>query len=104
MKSVIMCRTSLSILSQTNDIRARVSETESNAVSVRIELQADCLAGNRLAGIWAREVRQQFGAIDAGDFEAALNAARQIGDDTLQRNAGPRPMPHVFTHATSQQR
>ena len=89
----------LGILSKANDIRGRVSETESNAISVRIELQADCLAG-----IWGREVKAQFGTIEPGDFEEAVNAAKQIGDDTLQRNAGQVPMPHSFTHGTSAQR
>lgn len=89
----------LGILSKANDVRGRVSEAESNAISVQIELQADCLAG-----IWARGVQQQFGSIEPGDFEEAVNAAKQIGDDTLQRNAGQRPMPHTFTHGTSEQR
>ena len=89
----------LGILSQTTDARRRMNETDSNDVSVRVELQADCLAG-----IWARNASQQIGAIEPGDFEEALNAARQIGDDTLQRNAGRRPMPHTFTHGTSEQR
>ena len=90
---------SLGILGKANEIRARVSEEESNAISVRIELQADCLAG-----IWGRGVEEEFGAIEAGDFEEAINAARQIGDDTLQRNAGQVPMPDSFTHGSSVQR
>ena len=89
----------LGILAKANEIRAQVSELESNAISVRIELQADCLAG-----IWGRGVKQEFGAIEAGDFEEAVNAARQIGDDTLQRNAGQVPMPDSFAHGTSAQR
>jgi len=89
----------LGILGKANQIRQQVSEAESNAISVRIELQADCLSG-----IWAREVQAQFGTIQKGDFEEAVNAAKQIGDDTLQRNAGQRPMPHTFTHGTSAQR
>ena len=90
---------SLGILGQANEVRARVSDEESNSISVRIELQADCLAG-----IWARGVKDQFGAIEKGDFEEAINAARQIGDDTLQRNAGQVPMPDSFTHGSSAQR
>jgi predicted metalloprotease len=89
----------LGILAQANEIRAQVSQEESNQISVMIELQADCLSG-----IWAREVHQKLGTIEPGDFEEAVNAARQIGDDTLQRNAGQRPMPHTFTHGTSEQR
>ena len=89
----------LGILGQANDVRQQVSEAESNAISVRIELQADCLSG-----IWAHEAAQSLGVVEKGDFEEALNAAHQIGDDTLQRNAGQRPMPHTFTHGTSAQR
>jgi uncharacterized protein len=89
----------LGILGKVNQVRQQSSQADSNALSVRIELQADCLAG-----IWAAQVSQQFGSIDRGDVEEAVNAARQIGDDTLMRNAGKRPMPHTFTHGTSQQR
>lgn len=89
----------LGILGQANDLRARVGEAESNAISVRIELQADCLAG-----IWAHEAANSLGVVEPGDFDEALNAAAQIGDDTLQRNAGIRPMPDSFTHGSSRQR
>jgi predicted metalloprotease len=89
----------LGILGKANQIRSQVSKTESNQISVMIELQADCLSG-----IWARGVHEEFGAVERGDFEEALNAARAIGDDTLQKNAGQRPMPHTFTHGTSEQR
>ena len=89
----------LGILGKANKIRDQVSQAESNAISVRIELQADCLAG-----IWGRDVKEQFGTIDPGDFEEAVNAAKKIGDDTLQRNAGQVPMPDSFTHGTSAQR
>jgi predicted metalloprotease len=89
----------LGILAQANSVRQKSTEAQSNAISVRIELQADCYSG-----IWAREAGKQFGSIEAGDIKEAMNAARQIGDDTLQRNAGKRPMPHTFTHGTSEQR
>ncbi len=89
----------LGILGQANRIRAQVSQAESNLISVRIELQADCFSG-----IWARYAQERFGSIEPGDLEEAINAARQIGDDTLQRNAGKRPNPHTFTHGTSEQR
>lgn len=89
----------LGILAQANAARAKVSQADSNAISVMIELQADCFSG-----IWARHVQEQFGTVEAGDFEEAVNAARQIGDDTLQRNAGRQPMPHTFTHGTAKQR
>ncbi len=89
----------LGILSQANQIRQQVSKTESNAISVRIELQADCYSG-----IWAKRAQAKFGSLERGDIAEAMNAAKQIGDDQLQRNAGKRPMPHTFTHGTSEQR
>lgn len=89
----------LGILGEANRIRQQASEAESNAISVRIELQADCFSG-----VWARHANERFGSIEAGDVAEAMNAAKQIGDDTLQRNAGRRPMPHTFTHGTSEQR
>lgn len=89
----------LGILPQVNQRRSQVSEEESNALSVRIELQADCLAG-----LWAARAEQKFGSLNPGDVQEAIDAARRIGDDTLQKAAGRRPMPHTFTHGTSAQR
>ena len=89
----------LGILNETARLRQRMNPADSNAVSVMVELQADCLAG-----IWARKASEKFGTIDRADVEEAMNDARQIGDDTLQRNAGRRPMPDSFTHGTSAQR
>jgi hypothetical protein len=89
----------LGILGDANRLRQQSSQAVSNAISVRVELQADCLSG-----IWAREAADTLGVVERGDLEEAVNAARQIGDDTLQRNAGQRPMPHTFTHGTSEQR
>lgn len=89
----------LGILGQANELRARGSETESNAISVRIELQADCFAG-----VWANHAQARFNSLERGDLAEALNAARQIGDDTLQRNAGRVPRPHTFTHGSAAQR
>ncbi len=89
----------LGILGEANRIRQQVGQEESNAISVRVELQADCLSG-----IWAREAAETLGVVEKGDLEEAVNAARQIGDDTLQRSAGQRPMPHTFTHGTAEQR
>ncbi|SFI77321.1 hypothetical protein SAMN04487991_0831 [Celeribacter neptunius] len=89
----------LGTLSQANAYRAQASKAESNAVSVMIELQADCYSG-----IWAKMADEKFGSIEHGDIREALNAAKQIGDDTLQRNAGRVPQPHTFTHGTSEQR
>lgn len=89
----------LGFLGQANQARSRMSEADSNRVSVMIELQADCFSG-----IWARYAEEAIGSLEEGDLSEAINAAKQIGDDTLQRNAGRRPMPHTFTHGTSEQR
>ncbi|WP_028028886.1 KPN_02809 family neutral zinc metallopeptidase [Gemmobacter nectariphilus] len=86
----------LGILGKANAARARMVPAEANAVSVRIELQADCLAG-----VWAESVNA---LLKPGDVEQAINAARQIGDDTLQRRAGKVPRPHTFSHGSSAQR
>lgn len=89
----------LGILGQANRLRAQVGEVESNQISVRIELQADCYSG-----IWARYAQERFGTLEPGDLQEAVEAARRIGDDTLQRQAGRVPRPHTFTHGTSEQR
>lgn len=86
----------LGILSQVNQARQRMSQTDSNAASVRIELQADCLAG-----VWAKRIGS---VLQPGDVEQAITAAKQIGDDTLQRRAGQVPQPHTFSHGSSAQR
>ena len=69
---------------------------KANALSVRLELQADCYAG-----VWAAKNRDR---LESGDMESGLNAANAIGDDTLMRNAGGRANPESFTHGTSAQR
>jgi predicted metalloprotease len=89
----------LGTLQQTDQIRRSSSPAKSNLISVMIELQADCYAG-----IWARYAHERLGTIEQGDLEEAMNAAAKIGDDTLQRNAGQRPMPDSFTHGSSEQR
>jgi len=89
----------LGILGKVQQVRSQVSQSESNALSVRTELQADCLSG-----IWARYAQDRLGTLERGDIAEAMNAARQIGDDTLQKNAGRVPQPHTFTHGTSEQR
>ncbi|MEJ6398958.1 KPN_02809 family neutral zinc metallopeptidase [Yoonia sp. 208BN28-4] len=89
----------LGILGQANLIRQQSPRAESNAISVRIELQADCYSG-----IWARTAQEKFGSLERGDIAEAMNAAAQIGDDTLARNAGRTVQPHTFTHGTSAQR
>ena len=86
----------LGILGKVDQARRRSSQVEANALTVRLELQADCLSG-----VWARSV---WGLMEQGDLEEALNAARMIGDDRLQRQAGRVPQPHTFTHGPSAQR
>ncbi len=89
----------LGVLTKANRVRRQVSASQSNAISVRIELQADCYAG-----LWARHADTRFGSIEPGDIEEAMIAARQIGDDTLQRSAGRVPRPHTLTRSLSDQR
>jgi predicted metalloprotease len=90
----------LGILGKVGAQRARVSAAQSNALSVKIELQADCFAG-----VWARRAQQEQGwRLEPGDIETALNAASQIGDDTLQKKARGTVVPETFTHGTSAQR
>ncbi|NDV48617.1 MULTISPECIES: neutral zinc metallopeptidase [Roseobacteraceae] len=86
----------LGILPQVEEIRQQSSEAQANALTVRLELQADCLSG-----VWATHVD---GLLEPGDVEEALNAAKMIGDDLLQKRAGRVPQPHTFTHGTSAQR
>ncbi len=82
-----------------NAARGRVSQEEQNELSVRLELQADFLAG-----MWAKKAQEKFDFLDPGDLEEALRAANAIGDDTLQKQAQGRVVPDSFTHGTSQQR
>lgn len=86
------------VLPEFNRRRQAMSQTEANAYSVRVELQADCYAG-----VWANYAGQQ-NLLEAGDFEEALNAANQIGDDTLQKRMQGFAVPKTFNHGTSQQR
>ncbi len=88
----------LGILGRVNDMRRRVSERESNALSVRVELQADCLAG-----VWGHDAAAR-GLLERGDLDEALNAATQIGDDTMQRRAQGYVVPESFSHGTAEQR
>lgn len=82
-------------LGQVNQRQRAVSEAEGNALQVRVELQADCYAG-----VWAKRT----GLMETGDLEEGMRAAQAIGDDTLQKAAGRRPVPESFTHGTSEQR
>jgi uncharacterized protein len=81
------------------DSRRRDNAVEANRNSVRLELQADFLAG-----VWAHYGQTKFNFLEKGDIESAMNAANQIGDDTLQKNATGRVRPDSFTHGTSKQR
>ena len=86
------------IMSKFNQMRQSMGEAEANQMSVRIELQADCFAG-----VWAHYTAQK-GILEQGDIESALNAAKQIGDDTLQKKTQGYVVPESFNHGTSQQR
>jgi len=89
----------LGVTEKTNAMRSKMSATQSNKVSVRVELQADCFAG-----VWAYHANRKKPFIDAGDVEEALKAASAIGDDALQRAARGAVVPDSFTHGTSAQR
>ena len=82
-----------------NQARAQRDERLSNQMSVRLELQADFLAG-----VWAHHAHKAYDILEEGDMEEAINAANQIGDDTLQKQATGVVRPHSFTHGTSAQR
>lgn len=86
-------------LGRVNSLRGRISERDSNALSVLTELQADCYAG-----IWARHAQDRFGTLEPGDLEEAMTAAAAVGDDALQASAGRTPMPDSFTHGSAAQR
>ncbi len=89
----------LGTLDQAHNLMNRLSETEANKISVRLELQADYYAG-----VWANRDNAMFNSIEAGDVENAVNAASKIGDDYLQRKATGREQPETFNHGRSSQR
>jgi predicted metalloprotease len=89
----------LGITAKVDGMRGRLSQSQNNAMSVRVELQADCFAG-----VWANRSQQSKQWLDPGDIEAAMNAAQKIGDDALQRSAGRAVVPDSFTHGSSAQR
>ena len=89
----------LGITAKVDGMRGRLSQSQNNAMSVRVELQADCFAG-----VWANKSQQSKQWLDPGDIEAAMNAAQKIGDDALQRSAGRAVVPDSFTHGSSAQR
>ncbi len=89
----------MGISEQVQRQRARLSEADYNKLSVKLELQADFLAG-----VWAYHANRTRKLIEPGDLEAALTAANAIGDDKLQKEAQGYIVPDAFTHGTSQQR
>jgi len=90
----------LGISDKVDAVRQRGTEAQANAMSVRLELQADCFAG-----VWAKRAQAvSTWRLEQGDIETALNAASQIGDDTLQRRSRGTVVPESFTHGTSAQR
>ena len=89
----------LGISAKVDQMRGRVSQAEYNALSVRLELQADCFAG-----VWAHHAQTARQILEQGDVEEAMNAAAKIGDDALQRANGGAVVPESFTHGTSKQR
>jgi uncharacterized protein len=92
-------QTELGILQKAHAERAQSDQRRSNAISVRVELQADCFAG-----VWAYHADRTKHIIEQGDVEAALNAASAVGDDRLQRQAHGTIVPDAFTHGSSAQR
>ena len=88
----------IGVLPRFNQMRQTMGQVEANQMSIRVELQADCFAG-----IWAHYTAQK-GLLEEGDIEEALNAAHQIGDDTLQKRTQGYVVPDSFNHGTSQQR
>ncbi len=89
----------LGITGQMQAMRQRLSQSEYNRLSVRLELQADCFAG-----IWAHSADRTRNLVEPGDIDEALNAASQIGDDRLQQRQQGQVVPDSFTHGTSAQR
>jgi len=89
----------IGVTDKVDGMRARASQAQMNQVSVRVELQADCLAG-----VWAHHSQKGKGWLEHGDVEEAMNAAARIGDDVQQRQATGRVRPESFTHGSSEQR
>ncbi|MEJ0097291.1 MAG: neutral zinc metallopeptidase [Bauldia sp.] len=88
----------LGVLAKVDAQREQMSEADSNKLSIRIELQADCYAG-----VWARD-EEKRGFLEVGDIDEALNAAAQVGDDAIQKREQGYAVPETFNHGTSEQR
>ena len=89
----------LGISDRVRELQSQASETEANALSVRLELQADFFAG-----VWANHTQKMKKVIEDGDIDEAIQAASAVGDDTLQRETRGTVVPDSFTHGTSAQR
>jgi predicted metalloprotease len=89
----------LGIMDKVEAVKQRLGERESNALQVRVELQADCVAG-----VWANKAQEAKDIFEPGDIEDALNAASAIGDDRIQRQTQGYVVPDAFTHGSSAQR
>jgi len=89
----------LEISDRVHRAKQSMSKADANAMSVRLELQADCLAG-----VWANNTQSAKQVLEQGDIEEALTAASAIGDDRLQKQATGRVNPESFTHGSSAQR
>ena len=89
----------LGISAKMEQMRGKVTEVQYNALSVRLELQADCFAG-----VWVHHAQNARQILENGDVDEAMNAAAKIGDDALQRAGGGRVVPESFTHGSSAQR
>ena len=89
----------LGVLPQVQETQQRLDKTEANQLQVRVELQADCLAG-----VWAHHAEEKWRFLEPGDVEAAMQTASAIGDDRLQRQTQGYVVPDAFTHGSSEQR
>ena len=89
----------IGVTDKVDAMRGRISQTQMNAMSVRVELQADCLAG-----VWTHHSQRGKNWLEQGDIQEAMNAAARIGDDALQRQSTGTVRPESFTHGSSEQR
>jgi predicted metalloprotease len=89
----------LGVMAKIEQLRPRMTAQQNNALSVRVELQADCFAG-----IWAHHAQRSRQILEQGDLEEALRAAAAVGDDTLQRASRGHVVPESFTHGSAEQR
>lgn len=92
-------QTLLGITQKIHELQSRGNKTESNKLSVMVELQADCLAG-----VWANQTEKSRHVLESGDVEEALNAASAVGDDRIQKSSRGYVVPDAFTHGSSEQR